>query len=108
MGHALETVVHTELERRKADLGYVKTAGGFEVDFLARYLGGGEDLIQVCADPSAAETRERELRALRDAAADFPRATLRLLVLTRDHVASISAPDVQVQPAYEWLLAAPA
>lgn len=107
VGHALETVVHSELQRRKADLGYVKTAGGFEVDFLARYPEGGEDLIQVCADPSAPGTQDRELRALVDAASDNPRAVLRLLVLTRDQLLPISAPNVQVQPAYEWLLTPP-
>lgn len=107
VGHALETAVHTELQRRKADLGYVKTAGGFEVDFLARYPGGAEDLIQVCADPSAPETLDRELRALYDAASEYPHATLRLLVLTRDQLSPALAPTVRVQPAYEWLLAIP-
>lgn len=46
-----------ELARRKAEVGYVKTGEGFEVDFHARYLAGGEELVQVCADPSAAETQ---------------------------------------------------
>jgi hypothetical protein len=38
------------LERRRTEVGYAKTPDGLEVDFLARYLGGGEELIQVCAD----------------------------------------------------------
>ena len=37
LGHALETVVLNELERRGAEVGYVKTADGLEVDFLARH-----------------------------------------------------------------------
>jgi len=32
-GHALETLVLLELERRGADIGYVKTGTGLEVDF---------------------------------------------------------------------------
>ncbi len=107
LGHALETVVLNELERRKAEVGYVKTSAGFEVDFHARYLAGGEELVQVCADPSAAETMDRELRALTEAAVEYPRATRRLLVLSRDHVLPNTAPGVLVQPAYEWLLAEP-
>jgi predicted AAA+ superfamily ATPase len=34
-GHALETAVFLELERRGYEMGYVRTAQGFEVDFLA-------------------------------------------------------------------------
>ncbi|MEK7467807.1 MAG: ATP-binding protein [Planctomycetota bacterium] len=103
-GHALETVVLNELERRGTDIGYVSTAGGFEVDFLARHRGAGEELIQVCADPTPPEIREREMRAFTDAAKEHPRARKRLLVLDRDAVVRVSVPGVRVQPAYEWLL----
>ncbi len=65
----LENRVHNELERRGAEVGYVKTGDGFEVDFLARRPEGGEELIRVCADLSAPETRVRELRALAAAGA---------------------------------------
>lgn len=105
LGHALETVVLNELERRGAEVGYVKTAGGLEVDFLARQAAGAEDLLQVCADLTSPETRARELRGLDAAAKEHPRATRRLLVLDRD--ARAEAPGVDVQPAYEWLLTPP-
>src|SRR5712692_2813883 len=109
VGHALETVVLNELERRGgAEVGYVKTDEGLEVDFLARYPGAGEELIQVCADLSAPETLTRELRALTTAAKEHPRAARRFLVLDRDALARVSAPAVEAQPAYEWLLAEPA
>ena len=104
LGHALETVVQNELERRRAQVGYVKTKGGFEVDFFARYLAGGEELVQVCADPSATATLDRELRALEEAGEEYPDATRRLLVLTRDQVLTGTPPNVVMQPAYEWLL----
>ena len=105
LGHALETVVLNELERRGAEVGYVKTSDGLEVDFLARHLAAGEELIQVCADLSAPETLSRELRALMAAEKEYPRAVRRLLVLDRDALARVSAPGVEAQPAYEWLLA---
>jgi len=107
LGHALETAVLNELEHRKAEVAYVKTAEGFEVDFHVRHLAGAEELIQVCADPSADATTERELRALTQAALTYPRANRRLLVLTRDQAIPIEATGVSVQPAYEWLLAEP-
>lgn len=104
LGHALETVVQNELERRRAQVGYVKTKGGFEVDFFARYPAGDEELVQVCADPSAAATLDRELRALEEAEGEYPDATRRLLVLTRDQVLTGTPPNVVMQPAYEWLI----
>jgi uncharacterized protein len=105
LGHALETVVANELERRRAEVAYVKTPEGFEVDFLARYPTGAEELIQVCADLSEPTTRERELRALAAASKQYPRATQRIFVLDRDATSALKVPHVNVQPAYEWMLA---
>jgi predicted AAA+ superfamily ATPase len=106
-GHALETVVLHEADRRSADLGYVKTADGLEVDFLLRAPGVTPELIQVCADVSDPGTLERELRALQAASAEHPRATRRLLVLDRDQVPSRPVTGIRIQPAYEWLLDGP-
>lgn len=105
LGHALETVVAIELERRCVEAGYVKTGTGFEVDFFASGRTGGEELIQVCADPSAPETREREVRALTEASIEHGRATKALLVLTRDQVFPEKT-GIAVRPVYEWLLSA--
>lgn len=106
-GHALETVAMLELERRRAEIGYVKTAQGFEVDFLARYPSGEQDLIQVCADAGAPETAERELRALAEAGRQYPQARKRLLTLTQDGLPAKIPADVLVQPVYAWLLTPP-
>jgi predicted AAA+ superfamily ATPase len=104
LGRALETAVLIELERRRADLGYVKTERGFEVDFLARYPAGGEWLIQVCVDASDRATAERELRALTDAARQHPRARPLLLVLSHDGVPAGLPTEIEARPAYDWLL----
>jgi hypothetical protein len=103
-GHALETVVLGELERRKAEVGYVKSSSGFEVDFHARFLDGKEELIQVCADLSSADTQDREVRALREASGEYPRAFKRLLLLDREQARQMHLPEVSVQTVYEWLL----
>ena len=104
VGHALETVVQNELERRGVEVGYVSTAGGLEVDFLARRIGAEAELLQVCADVSAPETLDREVRALAAASEEHPRARRRLLVLDRDDRAAARAHGIDVLPAYEWLL----
>lgn len=105
IGHALETVVFNELERRGAEVGYVKTAEGFEVDFLARFPAAGEELVQVCADPSDPTTLARELRGLDAAGVEFRHASKRLLVLEPDALPAAAAAGVEVQLVYEWLLA---
>jgi hypothetical protein len=107
IGHALETAVLIELERRRCAVTYVRTPGGFGVDFLARGAAGEAELIQVCADASDPATAERELRALAEAGEAHPGAGKRLLTLTRDGNPAAAPPGVAVQPAYEWLLATP-
>ena len=105
VGHALETVVLIELERRRANVTYVRTAEGHEVDFLARSPSGDEALIQVCADSTSAETRQRELRALEEAASLFPAAQRYLLTSTHDSLPAEVPEGVIAMPAYEWILA---
>ncbi|MCC6651876.1 MAG: ATP-binding protein [Candidatus Eisenbacteria bacterium] len=104
VGHALETVVFNELERRGAEIGYVRTRDGFEVDFLARQHEAGETLVQVCADLTTPATAARELRALEFAGAEHARAKRVLLVLDRDARDQLAPSGVEVLPAYEWLL----
>ena len=107
LGHALETAVLNELERRGAEVGYVKTDEGLEVDFLACHPVGGDELVQVCADPSGEATLARELSALAAAGKEHPRAVRQLLVLDRDSTSRVDTPGIRTRPAYEWLLAAP-
>jgi predicted AAA+ superfamily ATPase len=103
-GHALETAVLLELERRRMSVTYVRTESGREVDFLARGPAGEMELIQVCADARGAETLARELRALEEAGKQHPRAVKRLLTLTRDALPAALPKDVVLQTGYEWML----
>jgi predicted AAA+ superfamily ATPase len=102
-GHALETAVAIELERRGAELTYVKTSKGFEVDFLARYPEGTEELVQVCARLDEPGTRDRELRALVEAAEMFPRATRTLVTLAPEAIAEVPQ-GVEAVEAGAWML----
>jgi predicted AAA+ superfamily ATPase len=105
IGHVLETAVALELERRGAEVTYVRTADHFEVDFLAHYPLGRSELIQVCADLGAPETRERETRALLAAADEHPEASLHVVTLTTD-TAWGPPQNVTVHSAATWLLSA--
>ncbi len=102
-GHALETVVALELERRGAETCYVRTRDGFEVDFLARFPDNAEQLIQACAHLDAPGTCEREVRSLLGASAEYPRATLHLVTLT-DTSAPPIPDNIHLHRATDWLL----
>jgi predicted AAA+ superfamily ATPase len=102
-GHALETVIMLELERRGAEVSYVRTLNGLEVDFLARHPDGKSGLIQVCADTGPAETLAREVRALLDAEKEHRNATLHLVGLNPDPPQGLPK-SIQWQPASQWLL----
>lgn len=103
-GHALETTVFIELQRQRAEVAYVKTTSGFEVDFLARHADDSEDLIQVCTNVDDPETLAREVRALQDAATEHPRARPFILSAeSRTPFPTIPAP-LQILAAWQWML----
>lgn len=107
LGHALETAVLIELQRRKCECAYVRTVEGYEVDFLASPPAGRPTLYQVCADVTDAETRHRELRALASAVKEHRNMPGVLLTLTAtgNNLAEKEAPKgVTVQTAWEWML----
>lgn len=81
LGHALETAMFLELERRGYETAYVHTSEGFEVDFLATAPGSPPLLVQVCLEVHDLPTQEREVRALAAAAAEHPKAVPLLLTL---------------------------
>ena len=103
-GHALELVVFHELRRRGADVAYVKTKDNLEVDFLARYPGGREELIQVCVDPSEPATLGRELAALDAAGIEHPRAVRQLIVMEASTAGRIRHARTEPVAALQWLL----
>ena len=107
LGGALETAVLIELQRRRCELAYVRTPDGFEVDFLATPLSGKPTLIQVCADLSQADVREREFRAFESARAVYRKLPCLLLTISLTDAAAaqqVAPPGVTVRPAWDWML----
>ncbi len=103
LGHALETAVALELDRRGAETAYVRSARGREVDFLARFVGGRQELIQVCSSLEDRTTRERELRVLAEVGEEYPRAQKCIVTLTPGRARGVPD-DVVVHDAAAWLL----
>jgi predicted AAA+ superfamily ATPase len=101
-GHALETAILIELLRRGHEVDYVKTADGFEVDFLARDHAGTETLIQVCSETMDEQTLTREVRALQ---AEMPnRPGARALLITLDVTPPQVPTGIRWLAAGDWLL----
>ena len=103
----LETVVIVELKRRGADLWYLRSENGREVDALAVLPDGRQLLVQVCASLADATTRERELTALLDLAATEAGRSAESLLISLDAQPpdlGAAARQVRWQPAIEWLL----
>jgi hypothetical protein len=92
-----------ELERHGAEISYVRTTEGFEVDFIARHPEGGRQLIQVCADLDASATRERETRALLAAGSEHKDASLHLISLAPEVPRGLP-PGITWHSASMWLL----
>lgn len=94
-----------ELERRRSTATWVRTPAGYEIDFLARHADGRQELIQVCADASAPNTAERELRALANASSVFPKAICTLITLHQIGFPKLPLPaKTRVVTAWQWLL----
>lgn len=104
LGHALETAILIELERRGCEVSYIRTQAGFEVDFLSQSPEGNWTLLQVCADLSDPITREREVRALHAAYAEYPNARPLLITLDAIPPQPPLPPPLQWQSAAAWLL----
>ncbi|MGQ9663511.1 MAG: ATP-binding protein [Kiritimatiellia bacterium] len=105
LAKALETAVFIELLRRGAEIGYVRTAEGYEVDLLARWIGGDEELIQVCVEVQDTATLEREIRALETAAREHRKAALSLVTLASESIREVPE-TIRVYEAGMWLLRA--
>ncbi len=99
-GRLLENLVFLTLRRRHADLHYVRTRDGYEVDFHARSVG----LVQVAWSLVDEATRARELRALDQAMEEL--ALRDAMLITAEEAGTIDLPSgvVHVRPAWEWML----
>ena len=103
-GHALETAVLIELQRRGCEIHYVRTRQGNEIDFHAVDPTGKTLLVQVCADATDPKTLDRETRSLLEAQTDYPDAHL-ILILLESLAPGISTPEgIEIIPALQWFL----
>ncbi len=104
LGNLCENTVAVELLRRKERTFYWKSRAGEEVDFIVKGKGKVRAL-QVCYDPEAMGTREREIRALVKCMREF--GLKRSKVITFDYEAKERSENMEIeyQPVWKFLLA---
>ena len=114
-GQRLEDAVYLELRRRAVGMrrdgisSFRTKAHGYEVDFVIgdALSGDAYEFYQVCADVSDAKTREREVRALREALEQSEQTTGYLIVGDgQDEVIERGGKTIVQVPAWKWLLGA--
>ena len=103
-GHALETAVFLELERRGYEMGYLRTVQGSEVDFLAKSPWEPPLLVQARADVQDPQSYDREVRALAAAAGEYQSARALLVTLESTPPAPGLPPPLEWRCAADWLL----
>ena len=104
IGHLLENCIFVELCRRNAQVSYLVTESGFEIDFVAQYPDGSVEVIQVSKDLSDPATRQREYRALSDMGSALPEARFLVINLSEEYTVNLAKLTVKAVPAWKWLL----
>ena len=99
-GRYLETLVFMQLRQQGYRPDYYRTKSGHEVDFVIAPGARKKTLIQCCWSLENAETRERELRALSEAAAENPGC--RCLVVT--WLDDGDTAGIRAIPFWKWAL----
>lgn len=107
-GRLLENLVFLELLRQGfapgLELFYYRTSKNREIDFVLRKGHVVDQLIQVCYDISNPKTLKREIDALEEAASELACPNLLLLTWDREEVIERSGREIQLLPAYKWLM----
>lgn len=111
LGARLENCVYLELRRRlrgtrDGAISYYSTAAGNEVDFIVGDPGTDQtsQLVQVCADISRADTREREVQALEDAMRETGLRESTIVTMYQSETIAVDGGVIHVVPAWAWML----
>ncbi len=99
LGQLLETAVFIELRRTSAELAYARTPSGYEVDFVTP-----SGLIQACASIGDPATRDREIRALREAMASLGHKEAAIVTLAAAEEIRVPEGTIRVLPMWRWAI----
>jgi len=101
-GRYLENIVFLELKRRSKDIYYHKQK--YECDFVIREKNRITQAIQVCWSVHDNETRDRELRGLREAMEFYHLDHGIILTENDDEIIRSNNQTIEIIPVWQWLL----
>lgn len=105
-GRTLETAVFLSLRRRGLEIAYHRTRSGKEVDFVHRDDAGRTGLVQVCWDMGEEGARSREIAALEEAIRELRPREARIVTAGRPEELVLAGAQVEVVPAWRYLITA--
>ena len=101
-------MIFIELVRQKfrpgLNLFYYVTSDGYEVDFLLRQGSKNHEIIQVTWNMSEQKTREREIRALQQAASELNVQKIRILTWDQAEILQVGDITIALEPVRQWLV----
>jgi uncharacterized protein len=100
-GKLLENLVFLALRRKKKEIYYYVSPAGYEVDF---YLPETRELFQVAQNIESPPTREREVRALRDALQALQLSHGTILTDTNMDPVEEDGLRIEIRSLSEWLI----
>ncbi|MFH2020571.1 MAG: ATP-binding protein [archaeon] len=110
-GRSYENAVFLQLRRKLSPLeqiSYYRSVGNQEVDFVIRRGSEVKQLIQVVYDLDDEKTKEREIKALVEAAAEFELDGKKgeLLIITKDYEAKedVEGRKIIYKKLWKWLI----
>lgn len=110
-GRVYENAVFLQLRRKLNPLGqisYYRSAGNQEVDFVIRQGSEVKKLVQVVYELDDEKTKEREIKALVEAAGEFGLGGKKgeLLIITKDYEAKedVSGKKITYKKLWKWLI----
>ncbi len=103
LGRICENTVAVELLRRQANTYYWRSRTGEEVDFIVKE-GQKFRAIQVCYDPEAMDTREREIKALVKCMDEFGLKEGEVITFDYEDEEMIENKKIRYTPLWKYLL----
>jgi len=104
----MENLVFIEILRRGYKLNenifYYKTKNKKEVDFILKKENKIKELIQVCYETENREAKEREIRALLEAAKELKCNNLLVITSDFEDEEKIKGKKIKFIPLWKWLL----
>lgn len=102
-GALLENLVAVELKRRGMQFYYYVNKNGTETDFVAKQANSFQ-AIQVCLDPTAPQTMEREQNALAATMRELSLSKGTVITADYEETRKTKGKTMRFIPAWKWLL----